>query len=97
MIEEDHENAKQKLQQIINRKATKDNKPDNLNVVRDKTYDRPVERANHRYPTRNVIQQVQVETKATESQKIQEKTKSSVNTPHIGQYEQENMASIPPS
>ena len=28
-------------------------------MVRDKTYNRPLGRATHRYPTRNVIQQVE--------------------------------------
>ena len=50
IIEEECENAEQKLQQIVNRKATKDSKPENSNVVRDKTYNRPVERTNQRYP-----------------------------------------------
>ena len=35
IIEEEYDNAEQKLQQIINRKATKESKPENSNVVRD--------------------------------------------------------------
>ena len=39
-------------------KGKRDNLPENLNVERDKTYNRPLGRATHRYPTRNIIQQV---------------------------------------
>ena len=35
-----------------------ENRPENSNVERDKTYNRPLGRATHRYPTRNIIQQV---------------------------------------
>ena len=28
-------------------------------MIRDKTYNRPLDRATHRYPTRNIIQQVE--------------------------------------
>ena len=55
IIEDESENAEQQLQNIINKKAAKDNKPENSNVVREKTYNRPVERTNQRYPTRNVV------------------------------------------
>ena len=60
IIEDESENAEQQLQNIINKKAAKDNKPENSNVVREKTYNRPVERTNQRYPTRNVVHWVKV-------------------------------------
>ena len=96
IIEDESENAEQQLKKIINKKTAKDSKPENSNVDRDKTYNRPVERANHGYPTRNVVQQVTVEQSATKSEKVQKETRTSTNDPHIGQYEPENMASIPP-
>ena len=39
-------------------KGKRDNRPENFNVERDKTYNQPLGRATHRYPTRNIIQQV---------------------------------------
>ena len=96
VIENETENVEQQLKKIISKNAAKDNKSENSNVVRDKTYNRPVERANHQYPTRNLVQQVKVKQSATKSEIIQMETKTSTTEPHIGQYESENMASMPP-
>ena len=41
------------------KKKKRDNCPENFNVIRDKTYNRPLVRATHRYPTRNIIQQME--------------------------------------
>ena len=38
---------------------------------------------------------MKVEQSATKSEKVQKETRTSTNDPHIGQYEPENMASIP--
>ena len=43
----------------IKGKDKRDNRPENFNVIRDKTYNRPLVRATHRYTTWNIIQQVQ--------------------------------------
>ena len=58
IIEDDREDAAQQLIEKIREKRKRDDRPENSNVVRDKTYNRPLGRATHRYPTRNVIQQV---------------------------------------
>ena len=47
------------LTDIIQNKGRKDACTENLNVVRDRTFNQPVERHAHRYPTRNLIQPVQ--------------------------------------
>ena len=57
-IENSTEDAEQQLSDILNKKATRDNRPENSNVVRDKTYNRPDGRATHRYPSRNIVQQL---------------------------------------
>ena len=67
------------MKKIINKKAAKDSKPENSNVVRDKTYNRPLERANHRYPTRNVMQQVKVEQSATKSENAEQQLQNIIN------------------
>ena len=58
IIEYDREDAAQKLRKKIREKGKRDKLPENSNVVQDKTYNRPLGWATHRYPTRNVIQQV---------------------------------------
>ena len=58
IIEDDREYAAHQLREIIRKKGKKDNRPENSNVVRDKTYNGPLGRVAHRYPTRNVIQQI---------------------------------------
>ena len=58
IFEDDSEDAAQKLIDKIREKGKRDNRPENSNVERDKTYNRPLGRATHRYPTRNIIQQV---------------------------------------
>ena len=58
IIEDDREDAAQKLSERVREKEKRDDRPENSNVVRDKTYNRPLGRATHRYPIRNVIQQV---------------------------------------
>ena len=47
VIENETENVEQQLKKIISKNAAKDNKSENSNVVRDKTYNMPMERANH--------------------------------------------------
>ena len=78
----------------MDNKNVRDSKAENSNVVRDRTYNRPVERANHRYPTRNVIQEVQQERKSDEIQQSKN-MKPDIKTPHVGQYEQDNVSNIP--
>ena len=58
IIENDSENTTQQLRDKIKIKDKRDNCPEKFNVIRDKTYNRPLVRATHRYPTRNIIQQV---------------------------------------
>ena len=58
IIENDSETTTQQLRGEIKGKDKRDNRPENFNVERDKTYNRPLGRATHRYPTRNLIQQV---------------------------------------
>ena len=58
IIEDDREDAAQKLSKRIIEKGKIDDHPENLNVVQDKTYNRPLGQATHRYPTRNAIQHV---------------------------------------
>ena len=58
IIEDDREDAAQQIRDAIREKEERDYHPENSNVVGDKTYNRPLGRATHRYPTRNVIQQV---------------------------------------
>ena len=58
IIEDDREEAAQQLRYAVKEKEKRDDRPENSNVVRDKTYNQPLGRATHRYPTKNVIQQV---------------------------------------
>ena len=58
IIEDDSETATQQLREKMKEKGKRDNHPENFNVERDKTYNQPLGRATHRYPTRNIIQQV---------------------------------------
>ena len=59
IIEDDSETTTQKLRNEIKRKHKRDNCPENFNVIRDQTYNQPLVRATHRYPTRNIIQQLE--------------------------------------
>ena len=45
------------VEDMIQNKGRKDARTENANVVRDRTFNRPVERHTHRYPTRNLIHQ----------------------------------------
>ena len=56
IIEDDREVVGQQISERIREIGKRDNSPENSNVVRDKTYNRPLGRVTHRYPTRNVIQ-----------------------------------------
>ena len=58
IIEDDSETTAQQLRDKIKEKGKRYNRPENFNVERDKTYNQPLGRATHRYPTRNIIQQV---------------------------------------
>ena len=58
IIEDDSETTIQQLRDKMKEKVKRDNRLENFNVERDKTYNRPLGRATHRYPTRNIIQQV---------------------------------------
>ena len=58
IIEDDSEDTAQQLRDKIKKKGKRDNRLENSNVERDKTYNRPLGRATHRYPTGNIIQQV---------------------------------------
>ena len=53
IIEDDSETTTQQLRDKIKGKDERENSPENFNVIRDKTYNRPLVRATHRYPTRN--------------------------------------------
>ena len=44
---------------MIQNKDRKDARKENSNFLRDKTFNQPVERHAHRYPTRNLIQPLQ--------------------------------------
>ena len=59
IIGDDSETTTQNLRNEIKRKHKRDNCPENFNVIRDQTYNRPLVRATHRYPTLNIIQQVE--------------------------------------
>ena len=59
IIEDDSETTTQQLRDKIKVKNKRDNCPENFNVIRDKTYKQPLVRATYRYPTRNIIQQVE--------------------------------------
>ena len=58
IIGDDSEGTSQQLRDKIKEKGKIDNCPENFNVERDKTYNRPLGRATHIYPTPNIIQQV---------------------------------------
>ena len=62
IIEDDSEDAAQQLRDKIREKGKIYNRPENSNVERDKTYNRPLVQATHRYPTRNIIQKVHIKT-----------------------------------
>ena len=53
IIEDDSETTTQQLRDKIKGKDKRDNSPENFNLIRDKTYNRPLVRATHRYPTLN--------------------------------------------
>ena len=57
-IDDDSENTTQQLRDKIKKKVKRDNRPETFNVEIDKTYNQPLGRAMHRYPTRHIIQQV---------------------------------------
>ena len=59
IIGDDSETTTQKLRDKMKEKGKRDNRPENFNVERDKTYNRPLGRETHRYPTQNIIQLVQ--------------------------------------
>ena len=48
MIEDDREDAAQKLSERISEREKRDNRPENSNVVHDKTYNCPLGRVTHR-------------------------------------------------
>ena len=48
IIEDDSEDAAQQLSDKIREKGKRDNRPENSNVERDKTYNRPLGWATHR-------------------------------------------------
>ena len=58
IIEDDREDTAQQLRDKKKEKGKRYNRPENSNVERDQTYNQPLGRATHRYPTRNIIQQV---------------------------------------
>ena len=58
IIEDEREDAAQQLSERLREKEKRDDRPENSNVVLDKTYNRPMDWATPRYPTRNVVQQV---------------------------------------
>ena len=59
IIEDDSETTTQNLRNKIKRRHKRDNCPENFNVIRYQTYNRPLVRATHIYPTRNIIQQLE--------------------------------------
>ena len=59
IIEDDSETTTQQLREKIKGKDKRYKCPENFNVIRDKTYNRPLVRATHIYPTRNIIQQLE--------------------------------------
>ena len=58
IIDDDSENTTQLLRDKIKEKVKRDNRPENFNMEIDKTYNQPLGRATHRYPTQNIIKQV---------------------------------------
>ena len=58
IIDDDSKTTTQQLMKKIEGKDKRYNCPENFNVIRDKTYNQPLVRATHRYPTRNIIQQM---------------------------------------
>ena len=60
VIEYDSEYEAHQLRDKIREKGKRDNRPENSNVERDKTYNRPLGRATYRYQTRNIIQQAYI-------------------------------------
>ena len=65
MIEDDAPDMEKQVQDRVDESVK--NAGRSKNVVRDKMYNKPVGRSNHRYPTRNVIQPVQVLGPSTKS------------------------------
>ena len=59
VIEDDTPELTDQVEDMIQNKGRKDARTENANVVQDRTFNRPVERNTHRYPTRNLIQPVQ--------------------------------------
>ena len=59
VIEDDTPELTDQVADMIQNKGRKDANTENSNVVQDRTFNRPVERHTHRYPTRNLIQPVQ--------------------------------------
>ena len=59
IIEDDSETTTKKLSEKMKGKDKRDNCPEKFNVIRDKTYNQPLVRVTYRYPTRNIIQQVE--------------------------------------
>ena len=58
IIEDDSETKTQQLRDKMKEKVKRDNRLENFNVERDKTYNRPLGRTMHRYTTSNIILQV---------------------------------------
>ena len=59
VIEDDTPELTDQVEDTIQNKGRKDARTENENVVRDRTFNQPVERHTHRYPTRNLTQPVQ--------------------------------------
>ena len=58
IIENDEPDEVDQVQKRVEESNKNANRP--RNIVRDTTFNKPVGRVNHRYPTRNIIQPVQV-------------------------------------
>ena len=59
VIYDDTPELTDQVEDMIQNKWRKDALTENANVVQERTFNRPVERHTHRYPTRNLIQPVQ--------------------------------------
>ena len=83
ITEDCSETTTQNLSNEIKIKIKRDNCSENFNVVRDKAYNRPLGKATHRYPTRNVIQQVEKKQIIEKITKMNEPLKNENNPPFL--------------
>ena len=83
IIEDDSETKTQQLRDKMKENGKRYNSPENLNVERYKTYNRPLGRETHGYPTQNIIQQVHKQQRIEERAQLDEPLANEKSLPSL--------------